>query len=39
MSLKQKEEITIWAFKDVKKGHENQIDALIHELKLRKKVY
>ena len=39
MSLKQKEEITIWAFKDGKKGHENQIDALIHELKLRKKVH
>ncbi len=32
MSLKQKEEITIWAFKDGKKGHEKQINALISEL-------
>ena len=38
MSLKHKEEITIWAFKDGKKGHEKQIEALIHELSKRKKV-
>ena len=38
MSLKQKEEITIWAFKDGKKGHEKQIDALISELSLFKEI-
>ena len=32
MSLKQTQEIVIWAFKDGKKGHEKQIDALITEL-------
>ncbi len=37
MSLKQTEEITIWAFKDGKKGHEKQIDALISELSYLKK--
>ena len=38
MSLKQKEEITIWAFKDGKKGHEKQVEALISELSLYKKI-
>ena len=38
MSLKQTQEITIWAFKDGKKGHEKQIDALISELSLYKKI-
>ena len=38
MSLKQKEEITIWAFKDGKKGHEKQVEALISEFTLFKKV-
>ena len=38
MSLKQKEEITIWAFKDGKKGHEKQIEALIYEFSTRTKV-
>ena len=38
MSLKQTEEITIWAFKDGKKGHEKQIDALISELSLFKEI-
>lgn len=38
MSLKQKEEITIWAFKDGKKGHEKQVEALISEFILFKKV-
>ena len=36
MSLKQKEEITIWAFKDGKKGHEKQIEALISEFEKHK---
>ena len=38
MSLKQTQEITIWAFKDGKKGHEKQIDALISEIALHKNV-
>tara|TARA_B100001778_G_scaffold95261_1_gene77800 strand:+ start:2633 stop:3547 length:915 start_codon:yes stop_codon:yes gene_type:complete len=38
MSLKQKEEITIWAFKDGKKGHEKQIEALISELAKHKTI-
>ena len=38
MSLKHKEEITIWAFKDGKKGHEKQIDALITEFSSIKNV-
>jgi mitochondrial fission protein ELM1 len=38
MSLKQKEEITIWTFKDGKKGHEKQIEALISEFSLFKKI-
>tara|TARA_B100000035_G_scaffold84911_1_gene71365 strand:- start:1216 stop:1632 length:417 start_codon:yes stop_codon:yes gene_type:complete len=38
MSLKQKEEITIWAFKDGKKGHEKQVEALISEFSLYKKI-
>ena len=38
MSLKQKEEITIWAFKDGKKGHEKQIEALISEFKKHKRI-
>ena len=38
MSLKQKEEITIWAFKDGKKGHEKQVEALISELSLHRKI-
>ena len=38
MSLKQKEEITIWAFKDGKKGHEKQVEALISELSLYRKI-
>ena len=38
MSLKQKEEITIWAFKDGKKGHEKQINALISEFKKFKRI-
>ena len=38
MSLKQKEEITIWAFKDGKKGHEKQLEALISELREHKKI-
>ena len=36
MSLKHKEEITIWAFKDGKKGHEKQIEALISEFEKHK---
>src|SRR6056300_346317 len=36
MSLKQTQEIVIGAFKDGKKGHEKQIDALITELALHK---
>ena len=38
MSIKQKEEITIWAFKDGKKGHEKQVEALISEIGLFKKI-
>ena len=38
MSLKQKEEITIWAFKDGKKGHEKQIEALISEFEKHKRI-
>ena len=38
MSIKQKEEITIWAFKDGKKGHEKQIEALISEFKKHKRI-
>ena len=38
MSLKHKEEITIWAFKDGKKGHEKQVDALITEFSSIKNV-
>ena len=38
MSIKQKEEITIWAFKDGKKGHEKQLEALISELREHKKI-
>ena len=38
MSIKQKEEITIWAFKDGKKGHEKQVEALISEISLFKKI-
>ena len=38
MSLKQKEEITIWAFKDGKKGHEKQVEAFISEFSLFKTI-
>ena len=38
MSIKQKEEITIWAFKDGKKGHEKQLEALISEFREHKKI-
>ena len=38
MSLKQKNEISIWAFKDGKKGHEKQTEALIYEFKKSKKI-
>jgi mitochondrial fission protein ELM1 len=39
MSLKQKEEITVWVFKDGKKGHEKQTDALVNALSELKKVF
>ena len=38
MSLKQKELINIWVFKDGKKGHEKQIDALVDELRKSNKI-
>tara|TARA_X000000950_G_scaffold126416_1_gene158096 strand:+ start:1 stop:1041 length:1041 start_codon:yes stop_codon:yes gene_type:complete len=38
MSLKQKELINIWVFKDGKKGHEKQIDALVDELRESNKI-
>ena len=39
MSLKQTEEITIWVFKDGKKGHEKQSQALIDEINKHRKVH
>tara|TARA_Y100001935_G_C17301862_1_gene509762 strand:- start:1971 stop:2891 length:921 start_codon:yes stop_codon:yes gene_type:complete len=38
MSLKQKDQITIWVYKDGKKGHEKQIDALVSEFSKYKKI-